>query len=107
MSLPWQQIIKMGIKLMRSGAVNPAAVIATATSAFGGAAALGSIALRTAGGAWRVVTLPLAVVVGAVGLTVEKRLRADEPPAAPSEPTWKQREARLRREEMLPKDTPR
>jgi hypothetical protein len=92
--LPWQQIFKLGSRLLKSGVVNPTAVLTTVTSAVGGAGALAMLAARTVGGAWRIVTLPAAILIGAVGLTVEKRLRADEPAPRNSDAAWRVRERR-------------
>jgi hypothetical protein len=95
MSLPWQQIFRFGMRVIKSsGAMNPVAVVTTVTNAVGGAGAAAALAARFASGAWRVATVPVAIVIGAVGLTLEKRLRAGEPPPTNADATWALRERR-------------
>jgi hypothetical protein len=93
MSLPWQQIFRLGMRVFKSG-VNPATVVATVTNAVGGAGAAAALAARFASGAWRVATVPVAIVIGAVGLTLEKQLRAGEPPPKNADAAWAVRERR-------------
>jgi uncharacterized protein YlxW (UPF0749 family) len=89
MNVPWMQIVKMGMKMLRSsGAVNPMAVARAVGNSSVGGAKLGE-------GVFRMVSVPIAIVIGAAGLAIETQLRKGEPAPSASDATWKRRDERL------------
>jgi hypothetical protein len=89
MSVPWIKLLRLGFNVIRStGTVNPMVL----------AKVLGSNLWATAKVSQPVagmLLVPVAVVIGAAGLTIESRLRRGEPAPRSSDATWKRRDERF------------
>lgn len=89
MSVPWIKLLRVGFNVIRStGTVNPIGI----------ARALGSnlwTGAKLSEPVMGMLLVPVAIVIGAAGLTIENRLRRGEPAPRSSDATWKRRDERF------------